>query len=55
MDLDKLYKKLNLLNQQKQAIEKEIQNIKQQIQKYSSLTKEEKIELFKSLFIVPER
>ncbi len=51
MQVDTLYQKLKALESQKAIIEAEIRAIKQQISKYSVLSKEEKIALFKSLFV----
>jgi superfamily II DNA or RNA helicase len=54
MLLSELYSKLNSLEEQKQSIEKEIQRTKQIIEKLSPFSKEQKISLFKSLFIARE-
>jgi superfamily II DNA or RNA helicase len=54
MTLDNLYARLNVLQQQKYSIDQEIIQIKQQIQKLSPFSKEQKITLFKSLFITRE-
>jgi len=51
MQLDTLYQKLKALESQKAIIEAEIKTIRQQISKHSVLSKEEKIALFKSLFV----
>ena len=54
MLLSELYSKLNSLEEQKQSIEQEIQRTKQIIEKLSPFSKEQKISLFKSLFIARE-
>ncbi len=51
MQLQELYSKLNHLEIQKLSIENEILNTKKQIDKISPFSKQEKINLFKSLFI----
>ncbi|HIP26285.1 MAG TPA: helicase, partial [Flavobacteriaceae bacterium] len=52
MQQKELYQKLQTLEQQKQKIETEIYQLKQTIEKLSPFTKTQKIQLFKSLFIV---
>ena len=47
-----LYQKLQYLESQKQKIEQEIHQLKQAIEKNYPFTKSQKIQLFKSLFIV---
>jgi len=54
MQLNELYLKLNLLESQKQSIEKEILETKRIIEKLSPFSKQQKISLFKSLFIARE-
>lgn len=54
MQLSELYSKLNLLESQKQLIEKEILETKQIIEKLSPFSKQQKISLFKSLFVARE-
>lgn len=54
MQLPELYSKLSLLESQKQSIEKEILKTKQTIEKLSPFSKEQKISLFKSLFVARE-
>ena len=54
MQLNELYSKLNILESQKQSIEKEILETKTNIEKLSPFSKEQKISLFKSLFIARE-
>ena len=54
MQLDELYTKLNSLESQKVFIEQEIQNTKRIIEKLSPFSKQQKISLFKSLFIARE-
>ncbi|MCX6077387.1 MAG: DEAD/DEAH box helicase family protein [Campylobacterales bacterium] len=54
MQLNELYSKLNSLESQKQSIEKEILQTKQIIEKLSPFSKQQKISLFKSLFIARE-
>jgi len=54
MQLDDLYLKLNSLESQKYSIEQEILKTKQTIEKLSSFSKQQKISLFKSLFIARE-
>ena len=54
MQLNELYSKLNILESQKQSIEKEIQETKKSIEKLSPFSKQQKISLFKSLFIARE-
>jgi hypothetical protein len=49
-----LYQRLQYLELQKQNLEQEIKQIKQEIEKLSPFSKAEKIQLFKSLFIVRE-
>jgi len=51
MSLKNLYDKLNTLLQQKNQIEQEILKVKKEIEQLSPLSKEDKIKLFKSLFI----
>ncbi|HEO98390.1 MAG TPA: hypothetical protein ENO02_03715, partial [Epsilonproteobacteria bacterium] len=51
MQLDRLYYRLKELESQKAAIEKEIKTLKQQISPSSTLSKEDKVILFRSLFI----
>ena len=51
MNLQKLQQKLYDLESQKSQLENEILQIKKQINHLSPFTKEQKIELFKSLFI----
>ena len=51
MQIETLYKKLKVLESQKATIEAEIKAIKRQLSQISTLTQEEKIALFKSLFI----
>jgi superfamily II DNA or RNA helicase len=51
MSIDQLYTKLKYLKSQKLSIEKEILQIQKQINKLSSFSKEDKIKLFRSLFI----
>ena len=51
MQVDTLYQKLKALESQKAIIEAEIKTIRQQISTHSVLSKEEKIALFKSLFV----
>lgn len=52
MYLKELYQKLQILEEQKQNIENEIYKVKKAIEKLSPFTKTQKIQLFKSLFIV---
>lgn len=54
MLLNELYSKLNSLESKKQSIEKEIIETKQIIEKLSPFSKEQKISLFKSLFVARE-
>ena len=54
MHLNELYSKLTLLEAKKQVIEKEIQDTKQTIERLSPFTKQQKIALFRSLFIARE-
>jgi len=54
MQLDDLYFKLNSLESQKYSIEQEILKTKQTIEKLSPFSKQQKISLFKSLFIARE-
>jgi len=54
MRLDDLYFKLNSLESQKYSIEQEILKTKQTIEKLSPFSKQQKISLFKSLFIARE-
>jgi len=54
MQLNKLYSKLNSLESKKQSIEKEILEVKQIIGKLSPFSKQQKIALFKSLFVARE-
>jgi superfamily II DNA or RNA helicase len=54
MNLNELYSKLNLLESQKHSIEKEILETKQIIEKLSPFSKQQKISLFKSLFVARE-
>jgi superfamily II DNA or RNA helicase len=54
MQLDKLHSKLNLLESQKKLIEKEILETKKIIEKLSPFSKQQKIALFKSLFVARE-
>jgi len=54
MRLNELYSKLNSLESQKLTIEKEICETKQVIEKLSPFSKEQKISLFRSLFIARE-
>ena len=54
MQLNELLSKLNLLESQKQSIEKEILQTKKIIEKLSPFTKQQKISLFRSLFIARE-
>jgi len=49
--LNQLYLKLNQLENQKRTIEKEIKEIRYEISTLFPMTKEQKIELFRSLFI----
>jgi hypothetical protein len=51
MQLQELYSKLKSLESQKISIENEILNTKKQIDKISPFSKQDKINLFKSLFI----
>nr|WP_296824626.1 DEAD/DEAH box helicase family protein [Sulfurovum sp.] len=51
MQLDALYQRLKALESQKATIEAEIKVIKQKISQSSTLSQEDKITLFKSLFI----
>ena len=51
MSIEELHKKLQHLESQKAELENEILKIKKQIEYLSPFTKEQKIELFKSLFI----
>ena len=51
MQLQELYQKLNNLESQKLSIENEILATKKQIDKVSPFSKQDKINLFKSLFI----
>ena len=51
MQLQELYQKLNRLESQKLSIENEILNTKKQIDKISPFSKQDKVNLFKSLFI----
>ena len=51
MNIQKLHLKLNKLESQKLSIENEIIQIKKQINKSSSFSKQDKVKLFKSLFI----
>lgn len=52
MQQKELYQRLQALEQQKQNIENEIYHLKQVIEKLSPFSKTQKIQLFKSLFIV---
>ena len=52
MQQKELYQKSQTLEQQKQKIENEIYHLKQAIEKLSPFTKTQKIQLFKSLFVV---
>jgi len=54
MQLDDLYFKLNSLESQKHSIEQEILKTKQTIEKLSPFSKQQKISLFKSLFVARE-
>jgi len=54
MQLNELYSKLNFLESQKQSIEQEILETKKIIEKLSPFTKQQKISLFRSLFIARE-
>jgi hypothetical protein len=54
MKLNELYSKLHFLESQKQSIEKEILETKQVIEKLSPFSKQQKISLFKSLFVARE-
>lgn len=54
MQLNELYSKLNFLESQKQSIENEIQETKKIIEKLSPFSKQQKIALFKSLFVARE-
>jgi len=54
MQLNELYSKLNSLESQKQAIEQKILETKQVIEKLSPFSKQQKISLFRSLFIARE-
>jgi len=54
MNLQELYKKLEILQKQKLAIENEIQDIKSQIESLTPFSKEEKIKLFRELFVARE-
>ena len=54
MQLNELYFKLNFLESQKQSIEQEILVTKKIIEKLSLFTKQQKIALFKSLFVARE-
>jgi len=54
MQLNELYSKLNALESQKYLIEREIQETKQIIEKLSPFSKQQKIALFKSLFVARE-
>lgn len=54
MQLNELYSKLNSLESQKQSIDKEILETKKIIEKLSPFTKQQKISLFKSLFVARE-
>jgi len=54
MQLNDLYFKLNSLESQKQSIEQEIRKIKKSIEKLSPFSKQQKISLFKSLFVARE-
>ena len=47
-----LHEKLYALEIQKQVLEKEIYQLKQAIEKQSPFSKNQKIELFKSLFVI---
>ena len=51
MHLQQLYSKLNQLESQKFQIENEILQTKKQIDKISPFSKQDKINLFKSLFV----
>jgi len=51
MHLQELYSKLNHLEFQKKSIENEILNTKKQIDIISPFSKQDKINIFKSLFI----
>ncbi|MDD2451680.1 MAG: DEAD/DEAH box helicase family protein [Sulfurovum sp.] len=51
MQLDRLYYRLKELESQKATIEKEIKTLKQQISQSYTLSKEDKVILFRSLFI----
>ncbi len=51
MHLQELHQKLNHLESQKLSIENEILNTKKQIDKISPFSKQDKINLFKLLFI----
>ncbi len=52
MQQKELYQRLQSLEQQKQIIENEIYHLKQTIEKLSPFSKTQKIQLFKSLFII---
>jgi len=54
MQLNELYSKLNFLESQKQSIEQEIQETKKIIEKLSPFSKQQKIALFKLLFVARE-
>jgi len=54
MQLNDLYFKLNSLESQKQSIEQEIRKTKKSIEKLSPFSKQQKISLFKSLFVARE-
>ena len=54
MQLNELYSKLNSLESQKQLIEKEILETKKTIENLSPFSKQQKIALFKSLFVARE-
>lgn len=51
MTLQELHQKLHYLESQKSQLENEILQTKKQIEQLSPFSKEQKIELFKSLFI----
>ncbi len=51
MSLEELRSRLSDLESQKRSIEAQILQIKRELEKHSALTKEDKIALYRSLFI----
>ena len=54
LNINELYNKLHSLESQKSFIEQEIAKVAQEIEKLSPFSKEQKIALFRSLFVVRE-